>query len=305
MRDRTTGSGEGGGAISNPLAGGKPYYSGPMSERMRDLLLISVGNSRTRCAIAAAGELQPSVYLPNEELATLPERLRASADAASDDLRAIIASVNDPVARQVEEILEGAKDLPVTGTALRMGRDVPIPVEHTLPAPVTVGQDRLLNALGAFSRSEQACIVIDAGTAVTVDFVDGHGVFQGGAIAPGVRMMLRALHEHTAALPEVTLSPANLPGRGGEGDKGREPWGKTTAAAMTLGVVAAVRGLAHELIDRYAEHYEAYPRVVATGGDAPLLFDGDALVEHIVPDLTLIGMLAACRIALEADTEED
>lgn len=272
---------------------------------MRDLLLISVGNTRTRCAIAAAGELQPSVYLPNEELATLPERLRASADAASDDLRAVIASVNDPVAARVEEILEGA-DLPVTGAALRMGRDLPIPVEHTLPEPVTVGQDRLLNALGAFSRSQQACIVIDAGTAVTVDFVDGHGVFQGGAIAPGVRMMLRAMHEYTAALPEVALSPANLPPR--EPEEGKSPvapWGKTTPSAMTLGAVAAVRGLAHELIDRYAAYYEAYPRVVATGGDAPLVFDGDTLVEHVVPDLTLIGMLAACRIALEADTDED
>lgn len=284
-------------------------YSEPMSEPLRDLILISVGNSRTRCAIATKGELQPSVYLSNDQLDSLPERLAEAAarEDVTGSLRAVIASVNDAVADRVERILEETDKLTLSGTALRMGRDLPIPVEHTLPPPVTVGQDRLLNALGAFSRSQQACIVIDAGTAVTVDFVDGHGVFQGGAIAPGVRMMLEAMHDRTAALPKVALSPEQIPGRTAPDADGKpaEPWGKTTASAMMLGAVSAVRGLAHELIDRYASFYEAYPRVVATGGDAPLVFDGDALVEHIVPDLTLIGMLAACRIAVEADDDSD
>lgn len=276
-----------------------------MPQPLANLFLISVGNTRTRCAVAlggAAGELQPSVYLRNDELSSLPDRLAEIAGGV-EDLRPVIASVNDPVAAELERALVaygGEADLRTP--VLRMGRDLPIPVEHTLPAPVTVGQDRLLNALGAFSRSTQACVVIDAGTAVTVDFVDGHGVFQGGAIAPGLRTMLRALHEHTAALPTLDLTPDLLPGRN---DPTSEPWGKTTPSAMTLGVVAAVRGLAHELIDRYAEFYEAYPRIVATGGDAPLLFDQDPLVEHIVPDLTLIGMLAACGIALQADDEEE
>ena len=287
-----------------------------MPHSLANLLLISVGNSRTRCAVAIGGtrgdeegpgaasrggELQPSIYLRNDELDTLPDRLGDLA-AGVEDLRPVIASVNNPVADRLEAALldyTGPADL--RSPVLRMGRDIPIPVEHTLPPPVTVGQDRLLNALGAFSRSTQACIVIDAGTAVTVDFVDGHGVFQGGAIAPGLRAMLAAMHEHTSALPRLDLSPDLIPGRTNPAD---QPWGKTTASAMTLGAVAAVRGMAHELIDRYAEFYEAYPRVVATGGDAPLLFDQDPLVEHIVPDLTLIGMLAACNIALQADDDE-
>jgi pantothenate kinase type III len=64
-----------------------------------------------------------------------------------------------------------------------------------------------------------------------------------------------------------------------------------------------VVGLVHLLIDKYAEFYEAYPRVIATGGDAAVLFEDDELVEHIVPDLTLIGMKTAWEMsAAEQET---
>lgn len=267
-----------------------------MSE-LPPLLLISVGNTRTRFARTDGAELQPSVSAPNADLPRLLDDL-ASAAASDTGLRAVLASVNDPLADQIESRLTKGETKRAQGAVIRLGRDLPIPVEHALEAPITVGQDRMLNALGAFTRSEQACIVIDAGTAVTVDFVDGAGVFQGGAIAPGVQMMLRAMHEHTAALPAVDLSPALLP------PATAPPFGRTTQQAMVLGAVSAVRGLAHHLIDRYAEFYEAYPRVVATGGDAVLLFDNDPLVEAIIPDLTLVGMLSACRIALSADQDD-
>jgi hypothetical protein len=78
---------------------------------------------------------------------------------------------------------------------------------------------------------------------------------------------------------------------------------------MLLGVQSAAVGMARVLIDRYAEFYGAYPQIIATGGDARALFEGDELVEHIVPELTLLGIEAACRIQLgrldgeEADDE--
>src|SRR5262249_43314398 len=153
-------------------------------------------------------------------------------------VRVVVASVNDAVADRIEARLRaGGGEGRGAGTVIRIGRDLPIPMEHSLEHPVTVGQDRLLDALGAFSRSEQACIVVDAGTAVTVDFVDGTGVFHGGAIAPGLKMMLGALHEHTAALPAVDFFPHLLPIPGQQ-----PPFGRTTAQAMAVGAVAAVRG---------------------------------------------------------------
>lgn len=254
------------------------------------MLVVSVGNTRTRFARVEEGKLQPSRVVDNADPAAA---CAAAIEAAGQGgLPVLMASVNDEFADRLERSMEGA-GCRVT----RFVRDVPIPVQNTLEDDSTVGQDRLLDALGAFSRSKQACVVIDAGTAVTVDFVDGEGTFHGGAIAPGTAMMLRALHQHTSALPEVRLTPDTLPGTD-------TPFGKTTAKAMALGVASAVRGLVHTLIDRYAEFYGAYPRVVATGGDAPLLFEGDELVEHIVPDLTLVGMVAAAEM-LEGLGDDD
>jgi len=138
-------------------------------------------------------------------------------------------------------------------------------------------------------------VVIDAGTAVTVDFVDGQGTFHGGAIAPGCQMQLDGMHHRTAMLPEVKFVPPDP-----------EPFGANTRQAMLHGVYYGVRGMVRHLIERYAEHYQAYPHIIATGGDAHMLFDEDELIEHIDDDLPLRGIAAACRLALEyAEHERD
>ena len=74
---------------------------------------------------------------------------------------------------------------------------------------------------------------------------------------------------------------------------------------MLLGVQSAVHGLVRMLSERYAEYYEAYPQIIATGGDARVLFENDDLIEHIVPDLTLLGFEASCRIELEKSDDGD
>jgi type III pantothenate kinase len=267
-----------------------------------DLVLVSIGNTRTRLATVRDDGLDPSQVLSNDDPAAVARAIAAAGKTA------VIASVNERVCDRIEA------ELAATGPSirvLRFGRDLAIPVAHTLDeqAARTLGQDRLLDALGAFARSEQACVVIDAGTAVTVDFVDGEGVFHGGVIAPGVQMMLRSLHEQTSALPLVAISRDLLPASDPDAPDKRPPFGRDTSEAIARGVAGAIRGLAHDLIDRYAEFYGAYPRIIATGGDAPLLFENDPLVEAVVPDLTLIGMLEAVkrldRLAESDGAEED
>jgi pantothenate kinase type III len=109
-------------------------------------------------------------------------------------------------------------------------------------------------------------------------------------------MMLRSMHAGTAALPALTYSPP---------DAARGAFGKDTTHAMHLGVTAAAVGMVHHLINSYAEAYEAYPQVIATGGDAAALFEHDELVEHVVPDLQLIGILEACKAHDEVPDDED
>jgi type III pantothenate kinase len=245
------------------------------------LLAISVGNTRTRLGVFRGGDLDQAVALENTDPAAIAQAV-GGVTLDRPDAPAVMASVNDPVADALERALESA----FRGRWHRFGRDIAVPIRHALPDASSTGQDRLLNALAAYSRFEQACVVIDAGTAVTVDFVDGEGVFQGGAIGPGAGMMLRALHEGTAALPSVEFSRQPDPGC---------PFGRGTSEAMLLGVRSAVIGMARLLTERYAEAYGAYPSVIATGGDAHALFEGDPIVERIVPDLTLLGIHAACE----------
>jgi type III pantothenate kinase len=123
--------------------------------------------------------------------------------------------------------------------------------------------------------------------------VDGEGVFHGGAIAPGIAMMLRSLHERTDALPQIEY---RLP-------EDSAPFGKDTAEAMRLGVTAMVCGSVRWLAERYALHYEAYPRIIATGGDIGVL-EPDGLVETFVPDLQLHGIRRACELLLGVDEED-
>ncbi len=255
------------------------------------LLAINVGNSRTRFGVFRAGSNEPSTVLENTDAGLVAAAINATTlDRA--DAPVVMASVNNPFADKLEQALAPA----FRGRIYRFGRELEVPILHAVTEPKKVGQDRLLNALGAYTRAKQACVVIDAGTAVTVDFVDGEGVFQGGAIAPGLNMMLRAMHEQTAALPMLRYHPPES--NPDPEAPGPNPFGKSTETAMLNGVRAAVAGMTHLLVDRYAEFYGAYPRIIATGGDARAVFEGDPIVEHIVPDLTLVGIHAACETLL-------
>ncbi len=256
------------------------------------VLAIHVGNSRTRLGLLRGASVESAESFDNADIKPIVAR---AAEWSSNEPDAVVAlaSVNRKVADALATELRASLGVEV----YRLGIDLPIAIPNALDDDSTVGHDRLLAALGAYTRVSSACVVIDAGTAVTVDFVDGEGVFQGGAIAPGARMMLRALHEQTSALPKLEFAPQN-PERG--------VFGKDTAHAMQLGVAASVRGLARHLVDQYAEAYGAYPPVLATGGDAVALFDGEPIIDRLDPDLQLVGIARSCQLALDdADDEDD
>ncbi len=260
-----------------------------MTSPPASLLAIQVGNTRIRLARFDGRELVgEAVAMPVADI----RGAASSAGALAPDhaVVPVLSSVNEPAAERLERALADAGFEDV----LRIGRDVPLAMRHALDDDSTLGQDRLVCAIAAYTRTKQACVVVDAGTAITCDFVDGEGTFQGGVIAPGLNMMLRSLHEHTAALPAFEFAPP---------DPARGVFGKDTRHAMTLGVLGAARGLVRHVVELFAVHYEAYPQIVATGGDAEALFAGDELVEHIVPDLQLLGVAEAYHAAMELDDD--
>ncbi|MFG0292617.1 MAG: type III pantothenate kinase [Phycisphaerales bacterium JB050] len=252
------------------------------------ILAISVGNTNTLLGVCVDGEPLHSVSIANATPEALPKAIATLAAEHAVDV-AVLASVNRTVSDQLIRTLRTTAEVQV----MQIGTDLGLPLKHTLEekAIAKTGQDRLLSAIAGYHIAKQACVVVDAGTAVTVDFVDGQGTFHGGAIAPGVRMGLRALHNQTDALPEIEFSAP-------EADV---PYARNTREAMLHGVFYGVRGLVRQLAERYAIAYDAYPVILATGGDAQALFEGDELVERIVPDLTLRGIALAFAAAVEAD----
>lgn len=262
-----------------------------MSQR-QPLVAINVGNTRTHIGRMEAGEIEHSTRIVNADIASIVQTVAEywKQIASQPNASILLASVNDPLADRIASAVEDQLSTEV----YRVGDDVPVPIGQQLDPETITGVDRLLNAAAAYDKVKQACVVVDAGTAVTVDFVDGEGTFHGGAIAPGATMQLHALHEHTAVLPDLSFRAPEA-----------EAFGRNTSQAMLQGVFHGIRGMVQRLVEQYAEAYGAFPLVIATGGDAAVLFEKEELIDRIVPDLTLMGISAAARHAMaEGDGSE-
>ena len=259
----------------------------------QDLLAINVGNTRAQFGLFRGDKLLHHCRCAHgdaDALAEVFEPIQKEIDAGGGKPPLVLlASVNDARADETARAVQRLLGLEVT----RIGPEAPIPLAHKLDPEAIVGQDRLLNAAAAYDKLKEACIVVDAGTAVTVDFIDGEGTFHGGAILPGARLQARALHEHTALLPLVELNPPD------------EPIGHNTTEAIRTGLYHGLRGAVRELVEKYAESYGGYPRVIATGGDAQLLFEGYDLIDAIVPTLTLEGIRLTAQGATTGTGRQD
>ncbi|MAV55826.1 MAG: hypothetical protein CMJ28_07740 [Phycisphaerae bacterium] len=246
----------------------------------RDLLLVSVGNTSITAAPAPGGVLEGMERIPHGPEAA--DRLIEIAGKLDAEATVVIAGVHaDETTRLAANLSK------LAGPQLRIEDDLAAPIGRQLAKDATPGIDRLLAAAGAWSMTKEAVIVVDAGTAITVDFVDGEGTFHGGAIAPGLHLMLQALADGTDALPSIAY----------KSPKEDEPFGADTESAMQLGTFLAARGVISQAIERYALSYGAWPRVLATGGDAAALLDDAEIVDRVVPDLVLRGMLEAVQQA--------
>ena len=149
-----------------------------------------------------------------------------------------------------------------------------LPLTVDLPEPQLVGIDRLLGAVAAnlIRDNDQPAIVVDLGTALTVDVVSREGTFLGGSILPGIRMSARALGEFTDALPDAGISSLDEP---------PPPLGTSTSEAIASGLFWGPVGAMRILIDKFRAELVGEPLVLLTGGTAPRVAELlDAEVRH-------------------------
>ncbi|MFO0981611.1 MAG: type III pantothenate kinase [Planctomycetota bacterium] len=244
------------------------------------VLLLDVGNTRVHLALSAPN-LWRRLDVAHQQLQRFPERVGEWLLGARPAVIAI-SSVHDDAARSILAALPQASAQVVS---FRSHADLPLAAMH-VRSPHTVGMDRLMNVLGARVQAPGAHVVLDFGTALTLSVLDASDGFLGGAIAPGRALMARALHQGTAALPEVDATADCPPA----------PIGKDTRAAIAAGLWHGLIGAARELIrGALAQPGLAAATVWATGGDAERVAPALAEVTRIDRDLTLKGI----RHALE------
>jgi type III pantothenate kinase len=169
-------------------------------------------------------------------------------------------------------------------------RDVPIRI--SVDAPERVGIDRLLAAMAAnqLRPRDRPAIVVDLGTAITVDLVTAAGEFAGGAILPGMAMSARALEEQTDALPHVTIDAWHSPPR---------PLGNATVPAIESGLFWGAVGAVRELIEQLSAGIDASTHIFVTGGNSQLVATRLTAVHGMaveqVPHLVLAGIAIVAR----------
>ena len=149
--------------------------------------------------------------------------------------------------------------------------------------PEEVGADRIVNTVAAHDRYKGPLIVVDFGTATTLDVIDRDGNYIGGVIAPGINLSLAALHMAAAKLPSVRIG------------RTRRVIGKDTVSCMQSGIYWGYVGLVEGLVGRIKAEFGAPMRVIATGGLAPLFGDATEVIERVDPDLTLWGLRLVYR----------
>ena len=166
--------------------------------------------------------------------------------------------------RGCDKVLDG---WPATGWPDPVVLDNPfvLPLTINVDSPRTVGVDRLLNAVAAniIRPPDRAMIIIDSGTATTVDVVSVAGAFEGGAILPGFQLCSRALHQYTALLPRIAND--ELAGQP------PEPLGKNTRDAIRSGLFWGQLGAVKELLQYLGRQLPGEPFLVVTGGAGRLL----------------------------------
>jgi type III pantothenate kinase len=257
------------------------------------LLAFDIGNTETTVGVFARDRLRAHFRLTTDAPRSADEfavLLRSLLEAANIPLRqvdgAAFCSVVPPATPILIEACRratGADPLSIDAVAVIEGR---LPVTLPVDEPLTVGADRVANALAAAAIVKRDCIVVDIGTATTYDCITAEGSFFGGVIQPGVRTSAATLFQKAAQLPAIAIA-----------DPG-PVIATNTEACIQAGVVYGAADSIDGIVRRIKREWprEEAPVVIATGGLAKLLARYCSEIDRVEPFFTLNGI----RVGYEA-----
>jgi type III pantothenate kinase len=248
------------------------------------LLVVDVGNTQTHFGVYPDGA---DVVSEHWRFATVPESTADELGSRLHNLlglrglgfgdidRSIVSStvplLSEEWAAMVRRYL--GHQMLIVGPSIRTG--MPIRIDN----PREVGADRLVNAVAAFNRVHDACVVVDFGTAITYDVVSSAGEYLGGIITPGAEISIDALYQRAAKLPKVELAEP------------RALIGKSTVEAVRSGIVFGFAGQVDGIVRRLRDELGEDTRVLATGGLARALVPAvRESIDEVDDLLTLTGL---------------
>lgn len=254
------------------------------------LLVMDVGNTNTVLGVYRGKELVHHWRLASlwdrtvDELGVLVRELFTLAELTPKDIDGmVIANVVPPLAPSLAGMARQYFGMEALFVEPGVRTGMPILYEN----PQEVGADRIANSVAAHARYGGPVLVVDFGTATTIDAVSAKGEYLGGVIAPGVQISSEALFQRAARLPRVEIRRPD------------KVIGRTTVQSMQSGLFYGYLGLIEGLLRRLRSELDSDARVVATGGLAPVFakeFDG---FDSVDPFLTLEGLrliyLRNCR----------
>lgn len=252
----------------------------------RGLIAVDIGNSTTKLGWFSwpldSGFPQPQQTADYPTDQTPPDAIVQR--LAAEPLVWEIASVHRDGSRRLKAWIDAHR--PHDDVRLLSYSDLPLAVEVEFPE--RVGLDRLAAAVAVnlLRTPDRAAIVVDAGTAITVDLVSAAGAFQGGAILPGFRMQAEALFGGADQLPYTLLEPTADP---------PAALGKNTEQAIRSGLFWGAVGAVRELLGELTKQCSDPPQVFVTGGDLRKLAAALGPTAEFVPNMVLAGVAISAQ----------
>jgi type III pantothenate kinase len=249
------------------------------------LLAIDVGNTNIVLGIfdgttlVTSWRLQTLRERTSDELGLLVDGLFTHSRMERTQIDGVVlASVVPPLTATMRAM--ALRYFEVTALNVEAGVNTGMPILYENPADV--GADRIVNAVAALEKfgagGGRPLIIVDFGTATTLDAVTAKGEYLGGAICPGVTISADALFQRAARLPRIDVRrPARVIGR-------------TTVGAMEAGLFYGYVAMVEGLVRRMTAELGGDAICVATGGLADVISPETKLIQHVDPHLTLHGL---------------
>ncbi|MFK7971673.1 MAG: type III pantothenate kinase [Bacteroidia bacterium] len=249
------------------------------------LLAIDIGNTDGVFALHDGKQWHERHRIPSKRdtpAAIYKEKLRDFLQEKAQEVShimmgCVVPQLAEPVSQAVHELMPQAR-------FERMGLELYPQLPLTIPSPHEIGEDIVANVLAAHHQFQQACIVIDFGTALTFVACSDDGTIEGVAIAPGLKTSIKAIFLQAAQLPEVPLEVPST------------ALGKNTIHALQSGILLGYESLVSGMIDRIEREMGKRCSIIATGGLSSVLTPLKHRFDVTDPLLTLKGLKLASEL---------